>query len=525
MNQFSELFREVSVYYSKMSSSQKITLGMFVLTIAIIIVSVTSSAFSKDSEVLFSNLENEEASKILEKLESYGINKEYKNGIIYVDKGTRDNIHMRLTIDKALPDKKSWSLLQNVLTPDSWTTTSESKKQKELYAMESDLSKLIGSMDKLSSAQVIFSRDPRKSTLYSADSEKRTAAVHIKIKTGQKLNLEEAEGIATVVSYSSALPIEMVKVVDQKGKVYQIGTNEDGGTGGKVEKWELTKKIESDYIEKIKNVLNAYNRKSIDDIKVVVSLKLNMDKVVKKSDRINPDETVVFHKFSKDLASTSKTTKGVVGADPNAAADANKENSGTDENTVETTKDIKVEASREITETIKNPGSVESISVAVTLPYKMGKDAAGVESEMPLDDKAINDAKELVLTAVGEPLKLEKIVIKSVPYKATFAEGEVIPKKWFEHISDNIPPWFSPFKALLTIILIFVLMRLISVTKKSYKASEAEDEHGLDLVNNNVPDTSEEDAKIKELEENLSKAINEDLKKAASIVKRWAVSG
>lgn len=526
MNRFSELFREVNVYFSKMSSSQKLTLGMFILTIAIIFVSLTSAAFQKDTEVLFSDLSKEEESNILSKLESYGVKKEYKNGVITVDKGAKDNIIMRLSIDKALPEVKTWNFYENIKRGDTWTDTSETKRQKIIHAVESELNRMIESIEKVSSARVVLSRELQPSRLYSAESEKRSAIVTVKVKSGQKLNQDEAEGIATIVAAGSAIPIEDVKVVDTKSKTYDFGNKEDSNSNGKIDiKWELTKKIESDYIEKIKNVLNAYNRKSIEDIKVVVSLTMNMDKVSKKSDRINPDETVVTNKLTKDGATKNVTTEGVVGNQPNTGETSTNEKISKEQNTITSEKEIKVDVSREITETVKNPGTVEAISVAVTLPYKMEKNDKGQESEMPLDAKSIQDAKELVLTAVGEPLKIDQIVIKSVPFKSTLSDGEIANKKWFEYITDNMPPWFNPFKALLGLILFIVVIRLMSVTKKAHKAIELEEEEELGQMIKKVKDSSEEDVKIKELEDNLTKAINDDLKKAAAIIKRWAVSG
>jgi flagellar biosynthesis/type III secretory pathway M-ring protein FliF/YscJ len=528
MDRFSELFREVSLYFSKMSSSQKLTLGMFVITISIIFVSLTTIAFQKDTEVLFKDLSKDEESNILAKLESYGIKKEYKDGVITVEKGTRDNILMRLSIDKALPEDKSWGFLANIKKGDSWTDTSASKRQKEIHALEAELSRMIESLEKVSTAKVVVSQELQNKSLYSVDSDKRTAIVTVKLKSGNKINQDEAEGIATIVSFSTAVPMENVKVVDTKGKTYSFNENEDGsGSSTKVEKWELTKSREADYIEKIKNVLSVYNRKSMDDIKVVVSLKMNMDKIVKKSDRVMPDESIATDKRSVEEISSSKSTKGnTVGAPQNAqpGLDNNNDKGGTETNTSKIEKIVKTEVSREVTETIKNPGSVESISVAVTLPHKVEKNKEGVETESPLDPKSIEDARELVLTAVGDPLKIENIVIKSVPYKGNYVEEVVAQTKWYEMLNEFVPPWFSPLKLILAIILFFVVMRLLSITKKAHKNIEVEDDE-VDVLVKKVKEGNEEDLKIKELEDNLAKAINEDVKKAASIIKRWAVSG
>jgi len=528
MDRFSELFREVSIYFSKMSSSQKLTLGMFVITISIIFISLTTVAFQKDTEILFSNLSKDEESNILTKLDSYGIKKEYKDGVITVEKGTRDSIMMKLSIDKALPEDKSWGFLANIKRGDTWTDTSESKRQKTVHALEAELVRMIESLDKVSSAKVVVSRDLQGKSLYSIENEKKTAIVTIKEKMGNRLNQNEAEGIATIVSYAIAIPTEHVKVVDTKGKTYSFNEEGDNGSSSKVEKWELTKSREADYIEKIKNVLSVYNRKSVDDIKVVVSLKMNMDKVVKKSDRVLPDESIAIDKTSREEISTSKSSSGnVAGAETNAQPGiGNNDKGGKETSSSIVEKSTKTQVSREITETIQNPGSVESISVAVTLPHKLEKNKEGAETEMPLDPGAISDARELVLTAVGDPLKIENIVIKSVPYKGSFVEEEDTSKTWYDTISKFVPPWFSPIKLILAIILFVVVMRLLSVTKKAHKNIDLdEEESAAELLLKKGKDNNEEDIKIKELEDNLAKAINEDVKKAASIIKRWAVSG
>jgi flagellar biosynthesis/type III secretory pathway M-ring protein FliF/YscJ len=198
-----------------MNFRRKSVWGLIIFTIVILIFSLASAIFTNDYELLFSNLTKEEESIILSKLESYGIKKEFKDGLIMVEKGERDNILMRLSTDKALPGNIEWGFLANIKKGDPSTDSEKNKHLKNKLAIEKELSRMIENSEKISSANVLLSN--RKETLGESiqiiENEKRTAIITLNLKNGFELTKEEAEGIAELVQMGTAIPIENIKLI------------------------------------------------------------------------------------------------------------------------------------------------------------------------------------------------------------------------------------------------------------------------------------------------------------------------
>ncbi|PCJ63432.1 MAG: hypothetical protein COA79_01075 [Planctomycetota bacterium] len=520
MGRFAQLFQEVSIFFNKMSSTQKLTLGMFVFTVTIILASITSSVFVDKKEVLFTGLSSEEQSNILSKLESYGVEKELKNNIISVNAGEKDSIIMRLSMDKALPDKGTWGFFELLKNGNSWSDTSESKRQKYLVALSNEVKRIISSLDNIASAEVIISKKP-VSRIYRPEAwEQRTATVKVKVKSGKHLTHQQAEGIAEIVAGSAEdLSSNNVTVVDGSGKSYKIGNGEDGFEGN-MSKFKQVKNLENEYVVKIKDILEAFARKSLKDIKVAVSITLNLDKVESRKDFLDPDSTVVTLKDTVDTTSITEMGNNEAGANANAGAN---DNNGSSNKTSAITKKntIQTKVSTEVTTTKKSPGTIENISVAVTLPYAIGED----KKEIKLTPQEISDASILVLKAVGKPLKIDDIIIQSVPYRGDFYDVKEESKIWHEYVSELIPPGFNPVQIILGFVLFLVVIKLLKITKTPEEIKKDEEEEEVELLARKQQETSDEDRKIIELEENLNKAIGEDVKKAATIIKSWAISG
>ena len=170
----------------KINFRQKFVWGFIIFAIAILITFLASAIFQDNYEMLFSNLTKDEEARGLSKLEAYGIKKEFKDGVILVKKGARENILMRLSADKALPDDKSSDFLVNITKGETWTDTEKNKRLKLKFAIENELTRIIENSEKVSSVKVLLSNNKKKEKLGESiqldESDKRTAIITVILK-------------------------------------------------------------------------------------------------------------------------------------------------------------------------------------------------------------------------------------------------------------------------------------------------------------------------------------------------------
>jgi flagellar M-ring protein FliF len=406
-----DFFQKLRVIWQNVSFVQRVLLLSIAIAFVLVSVVLTHWARRPDLTVLYTGLEAEEASKIVEKIAEKGIAYKLENGgtTIYAPKASISQLRLDMA-KEGLPQggQKGYGIFDNEKIGISPFVQNVNLNR----ALQDELSKSIQMIDGVVHVRVHIVTPERN--VFSSASMQPSASVVLRLKAGYKLSGVNVAAITHLVAGSvEGLKAESITIVDSQGRLLSTdsGSAVSAGVGTVVDYRERVEQSLSGKVEEMLATVLGHGRASV---KVSVELDMNSTSLVTKT----YDATGVTVK--EEIKEKSKTDAGTVGADGAPAASGGKET----DNTITTNKLF-----GEKTQTISElPGTIKSISVAAFVDLypsdpnnkemiipeasvmEIIKNAIGIK-----DDSAIKvvNAKFFrpVIEAVEEPKKLDIIAI------------------------------------------------------------------------------------------------------------------
>jgi len=315
---------------------------------------------------LFSNLSSEDASAVVEQLDTSGVPYELAGdgGTIMVPKDLVYSTRIDLS-GEGLPTSSDsgYSILDDQglsTSQDQWDTSFK-------RAMEGELSKTIEGIDGVETA-VVHLALPEKQ-VFSDEQEPSTASVLVDTKTGAGLSSDQVQAVVHLVASSiDGMDPANVTVADSTGKV--LTTPEGDGTAASSARTEQTAAYQADLQKRLQTMLDQVVGATNSTVQVTADL--DFDKTVTNSTDYDPDQegTVPLSSATAEETYTGPgagdAAGGVVGVDgqmdtgtgTGAGVDSNYEK------TQETT-DNGVDVTTEQREAA--PGGVNAVNVGVVL--------------------------------------------------------------------------------------------------------------------------------------------------------------
>lgn len=224
MNNFKELFGQLSTIFLNLTKRQKIVaISSVVAVVALIVFLLLFTRAPKGSgeefsgySVLFANVEPSVSAQIIAQLEMDGV--KYKladeNTILVPNKDVyRERIAVAsLGIVQASKTKPGFELFDT----NSFGATEGEQRIKFQRAIQGELSKTIESLEPIERASVYIAFP--KESVFTERQTPPTASVVVKLKNGSLLDYGQIDGIKRIVSGSIPnLSLENVKIVTQDG--------------------------------------------------------------------------------------------------------------------------------------------------------------------------------------------------------------------------------------------------------------------------------------------------------------------
>lgn len=317
---------------------------------------------------LYSNLSGEDASAVIEELDSQGVPYEITGGggTIMVPRGEVYSTRIALS-GKGLPTTSSGDGY-GLLDEQSLSTSESQERTNFKRAMEGELSNTIEAVDGVDTAVVHLAIPEEK--VFSDEQKPTTASVLVDTAAGSELDGEQVQAIVHLVASSiDGLDPKNVTITDASGKLLTAdGT--DSGSGAASARAKEVAAFEGSMQAKIQAALDKWVGPG--NSTATVTADLDFDKAVVKSrkytnDRKNPplSESTTTEKYSGPAGSGTDGAGGVVGPDgqmdPSAGA-------GSGDSAYENTSTTRDNALDEVVETRETaPGTVNRLNVAVTL--------------------------------------------------------------------------------------------------------------------------------------------------------------
>lgn len=313
---------KIKEFLGKLSSKSKklICVGLFL----IVAFSVGAALIlnNKPYETLFTGLNDQEASEIITKLQSEGVEYKYEaGGSILVPKERAESLKVKFVLEGYPKSGFTYDEFKNNV--DIMSTDSE-KKTYELFDLQNRIASTIRLFEGVKDAKVtIVLGNDQKYVLDSSNKADSSASVVVVMNDGGSPTPEQVKGIQRLVAKSIPQLNKIENVVVLDGNGVDVTVDEDTSqAGANKAKLDLEKKIEDEIKAKVSNVLNPIY--GAENIRVSVKSTVDMNKKVRETlnylpgnepDNLGiPSDT----KQQQELIRNGEDVGGIPGVDPNA---------------------------------------------------------------------------------------------------------------------------------------------------------------------------------------------------------------
>lgn len=308
-----------------------------------------------------------------------------------------------------------------------FTSTKEDKRIRLTRAINGELSRLIRKIPPIENASVFVSIPEQ--VMFEQDQKPITATVQIVMPSGEKLDNMKVKAIRNLLLGSvNGLEAENISITDTNGNVYDSIASADDDMLAKLEE-------NDQYMQaKVKTQLDKLIGKG--NYAVTVSTYLRQAPMQKESIDFDPDKktAVTEQTFSEGLGDqTRDTNKGISAVSvylPNGLP-ANNSDSAQNRSYSRTARETQYGISKIQTSELVKAGTIEDISIAVTLE----------ESAIPAN-MTVEELKDLIARAASPKAKAENVQIAYSDSVDPFLAGDK-PESLPKPDSTGNPWWIA----------------------------------------------------------------------------------
>lgn len=507
-------------------------------------------------DISFNKGQLAEAMQVLE-----GENIKYRlegNSLLLVPNNQIDKAYLLLSNAgiKQLDEKGMEVLDEN----QGYTTSKFIQSARYQRALEVELSRTISNMRNIDTARVHIAQKRRSSLLKSVGDA--SASVMLSLSPGRVLESGQVVSIMELVAASVPyMQTANVKVVDQRGNLLSSDFDQTALVNNR--QFEYKKKIETDYKQRIEDLLTPYV--GLGQVKVEVNADIDFNQQESATEEYLPDQKVRSEKI-QEQQSTNANPTGVPGAltnQPPGAGTVAATNEANDENPILNSNRNEVrnfELDKTVTFSKKSVGAIQRISVAVLMNTKTVSttDAEGnvTETEEQLTAQQLTDIEDLVRRTIGfDEARGDSVVVYNIPFikeELPFVQTPIWQEAWV---------WDIAKKVLGGLLILFLFMKVIrpivsripllaATTSEEQKSDEDTSDMSqisstADQVNDEINQrTPEIERRMEQLEYmtannaelppahvygdilNMAKELaKQDPKRVAKVVKDWVAEG
>ena len=405
---------------------------------------------------LYGNLSPSAASSIIETLEQNGFQVELgaSGSTVSVPREAVARARMALA-DQGLPTDGSpgWELFDDT---GGLGVNSFLQKVNRLRALEGELARSIQTIDGVAAARVHLVLPEREA--FSRERPEPSASVIVRGGGSRTIGRRQAQSIRALVAAAVPdLSAGKVTVLSASGETILA---EEGDSAAEVTLQSVRAGIEERMAASVAQILSA--RVGAGNARVQVSVDLSSERQVVRRQSFNPEERVVRStETSEETREDRELSAGEVGVNgniPPELADGALDDAG-NQNTSERTREIvNYEIGKTESETIREPGEVQRISVAVLVNGIYNVASTGDVDYEERSTEELARLTELVKTAVGfDEARGDTVSVDSLRFMDYSMDvGEPVGTSFSQLATDH----FGPFlRGLVAIALVGVILK------------------------------------------------------------------
>jgi flagellar M-ring protein FliF len=355
------------------------------------------------------------------------------------------------------------------------------------HAREQQIARTIEDMNSIGKARVLLALP--KENVFARREKKGSATVVVTARRGSVVSAEEVNSIVDIVASAvQGMEPSRVTVTDNNGRLLNSGSQDPGASAARKE-YELEKRREAEYMEKIDSILIPVL--GLGNYTAQTDVTMDFTAVEQTQRRYNPDLPSVRSEMISEQNNVGNVIAGIPGALSNQPPlDASIPQNATGgvnsspipgSNSKEQTRNYELDTT--ISHTKQQAGVIRRLSVSVAVDYTSEMAADGTVSSMPLSQQQLLNIRRLLQGGIGfDVSRGDSLEVVSIPFNR-IEMGEI----------EETPIWeqerFMPILklvlgALVIIILIFFVVRpmLMKLIFPENNVSDGEfDESALDL--------------------------------------------
>jgi flagellar M-ring protein FliF len=422
-----------------------------------------------DYEPLFGNLSPEDAGAIVERLKDGDVPYQLAAGgtTVMVPSTRVHEMRMQLA-ESGLPSGGGVGF--EIFDHTGYGTTDYVQKVNYRRALEGELARTIGAMDRVASARVHLVMPEKR--LFARDQEEARASVTLKLRGSQTMESGKVAAVVHLVASAvEGLSPERVTVVDLSGKVLYAGREGDDAAATVNAQAGYRAQLEERLRRRVVDILAP--AVGSDAVEVQVAAELDFTRKETTEEMYNPDVSAIrSEQRSKEQAEGTSGAAGVTGVTGGPGNGGGSTSSKTQNET------INYELNKTVNHIVSPVGQIRRLSVAVLVDGATAAGGGEGGAQQPRSDEDLAKLQALVKKAVGfDAERGDTVEVVSIPF-AGLAVPEALPEPG---IVDQLRPYLAPaaryLMALLVmgIVILFVLRPLVTVVTSGPPTRKVQD--------------------------------------------------
>jgi flagellar M-ring protein FliF len=285
---------------------------------------------------------------------------------------------------------------------DSLGTTRFVQNINLVRALEGELARTVGSLDRINKARVHLVLPRRE--LFQRDRNESSASVFLQLSGGSRLAQNQAAAIQHLIAAAvPGLEPESVAIVDDRGNLIASGEGDEDELGTLATRAD---EFRRSYENQIKGTLEGLLERSVGlgKVRAEVSATINFDRVTSNDEIYDPEGQVVrsTQSIEDETASVESEGAGNVSVGNNVPGGEQGGAGGNQNTTSRVEETVNFEISRTIRNHVQETGRIERLSVAVLVDgtYEVDPDTEE-RIYSPRDEATLNQIAALARSAIG----------------------------------------------------------------------------------------------------------------------------
>ena len=428
---------------------------------------------SPSMEVLYSDLDTADSTRITAQLQTMGAKYQLKQGGKEILISAKDVTRVRLELAE---QGMGGSVLGYELFDKSEAIGATSFMQNVNYirALEGELSRTIESLNSVKGARIHLVMPKRE--LFSRKKQEPSASVFLRMRGATRLSSEQISAVQHLVAAAvPSLTPKHISVIDNKGKLLAGGFEDTDGMGAVSSKIDEKNRILENRLAK---TLEELIEKSVGfgHVRAEVNAEMDFDRISTNEERYDPEGQVVRSTQSIEETSSSKDADGspsvTVGTNlPDANQDSgdNQSSSAAENRTEET---VNFEISKKVINHIREAGTIKKLSVAVLVDYEHKLNEEGVRTAIKRSPENMELLANLVKGAIGyDADRGDQIEIVQMVFKDSINVEEQLDQ--FFGLSKNDLLRVAEMLVLGIVALLVILLVIRPLISRAFEATTA----------------------------------------------------